>query len=138
MAAAAFSRAHDVKDVVSRELLRPEQLTGIQVKSQDSVAGLRVRLGEIVSGAGVNYSALGIDGGSGPDTGAGGPPVLHARRGFGGWVRFLRNGVSLPNLLAGGGIQRHQRSAGGAAFIFITEPDFLASGHGHEHAAIMV
>ena len=94
-------RAAEVKDVAGDQLLRPQDASGIRVKSHHRVAGLCARLRVVHPGADINGVKFRIDGGRSPERGSGRSPGLDSRTGLAGHLRRFRDGVSPPEPFAG-------------------------------------
>ena len=92
------------------------------------------RVAVIVARRDIYSVASRVDGGRAPDRRARRPPQLRADFIDLGLLGFL-DGVGFPDLLAGGRIQRDQRSAEAAAFVLCRSArGFFARFHGNIHA----
>src|ERR1700680_76122 len=130
--------AGGVVGISRRRLLGPENAAGREIERHDRVAGRSGRGGIIIAGGDVHYSALGIDGGSGPDASAGRSELRRSSLGFPGFLGDIRNSVSLPDGFSVTEAQGDDAAPEGAALIVgINGTSLFPGSDRDEYRAVM-
>src|SRR5205823_4852966 len=103
--------------VSRRHLVPPDDLAGLEIHRDDRVARLHRRPGVRVAGADVEHALLAIDGRRVPHRRARRCVLGGAGRVLADLGRRFGDRVALPELIAGGRLERDDAAAEGAAFV---------------------
>src|SRR5690349_16542138 len=95
----------------------PQNFTGVDVHCDDGVGHRALGRGVVVARGNVENMALQVGSWRGPHGSAGWSKILRTIRGFGGAVRRLIDGVSLPDSRAVADVQCGDRATKSAARI---------------------
>src|SRR5690348_3569575 len=124
--------ATGVPDIVFRLLTKPSDLAALHIHGHDGIRHGSGWRREVVARPNVERVSFCVESRCIPHRAAGGAHDLRTRTVSPAGLRRFDNRVGLPDLFAGGGIERHDTSAKSAAGIVrISDLGFLAGGYRH-------